>query len=97
MASPSELINDPKRTPFNIGKSIDLKGFTIEESMPLVIGLAAIEDVLPVEELWRRSRVDETWQESQWGVDEEAAAVAALKREEFLHAARFNALAHQTA
>ncbi|MDT0682281.1 ATP12 family protein [Roseicyclus sp. F158] len=55
----------------------------------LVIGLAVIEGLLPDEELWRRSRVDEDWQESQWGRDEEAAETAALKRGEFLRAAEF--------
>lgn len=55
----------------------------------LVIGLAATAGVLPPEELWRRARLDETWQESHWGVDEEAAALAALKRADFLRAALF--------
>jgi chaperone required for assembly of F1-ATPase len=63
----------------------------------LVIGLAAIDGVLPVEELWRRSRIDETWQESQWGVDEEAAAAATRRREDFLHAARFYGLSRRAA
>ena len=63
----------------------------------LVIGLAALENVLPVEELWRRSRIDETWQESQWGIDEEAAALAAAKRQDFLHAARYFALSRKNA
>ena len=54
----------------------------------LVIGLAAVDAVLPVEELWRRSRIDETFQESRWGVDEEAAVAAAARREDFLRAAR---------
>ena len=39
VSTPSELIADPKRTPFNIGRSIALQGFTLEESMPLAIGL----------------------------------------------------------
>ncbi|MGF1522657.1 MAG: AAA-like domain-containing protein [Leptolyngbyaceae cyanobacterium] len=39
VAAPSELIGDVKRTPFNIGKSIDLKGFEFKESLPLAIGL----------------------------------------------------------
>lgn len=55
----------------------------------LIIGLAALQETLPVDELWRRSRIDETWQESQWGVDSEAASVAARKRNDFLHAAAF--------
>ena len=40
VAAPSELIGDATRTPFNIGKSIDLKGFEFEEARPLVTGLA---------------------------------------------------------
>lgn len=63
----------------------------------LVIGLAAFNKVFPTEELWRRSRIDETWQESQWGIDDEAAAVASRKRGEFLQAARFLDLSRTTA
>jgi hypothetical protein len=40
VAAPSELIGDTKRTPFNIGKSIDLSGFTLAEAQPLASGLA---------------------------------------------------------
>ncbi|MEA5448364.1 AAA-like domain-containing protein [Leptolyngbya sp. CCNP1308] len=39
VAAPSELIGDAKRTPFNIGESIDLKGFEFEEALPLATGL----------------------------------------------------------
>ncbi|MEO1396245.1 MAG: AAA-like domain-containing protein [Cyanobacteria bacterium J06634_5] len=39
VAAPSELIGDAKRTPFNIGESIDLKGVTLEEALPLAVGL----------------------------------------------------------
>jgi hypothetical protein len=50
VAAPSELIGDAKRTPFNIGESIDLKGFELEEALPLAAGLAGKaerpEDVL---------------------------------------------------
>lgn len=55
----------------------------------LVLGLAVIERVLPADEVWRLSRIDESYQESQWGVDDLAAADAATKRQAFLHAARF--------
>lgn len=55
----------------------------------LIIGLAALDGVLSDEELWRRSRIDEDWQESQWGADADAAEVAARKRGDFLHAADF--------
>jgi len=55
----------------------------------LVIGLAAYDGAMPVDDLWSRSRIDEDWQVQQWGEDEEAAAQAALKRDAFLAAARF--------
>lgn len=39
VATPSELIEDRVRTPFNIGKAIALSGFTEEEAHPLLAGL----------------------------------------------------------
>jgi len=39
VASPSNLIEDKKRTPFNIGKAISLKGFQLHEVEPLEKGL----------------------------------------------------------
>ncbi len=62
----------------------------------LVIGLAAQEEARPAEDLWELSRLDERWQEEQWGIDEEARAVEAVKRAEFLHAKRFSALSAAT-
>ena len=44
VAAPSELIGDAKRTPFNVGQSIDLKGFEFEEALPLTSGLAGNVD-----------------------------------------------------
>ena len=40
VASPSNLIEDKQRTPFNIGKAISLKGFQLHEVEPLRRGLA---------------------------------------------------------
>jgi len=40
VASPSDLIKDPKRTPFNIGKRIQLTDFCLDEAKPLIAGLA---------------------------------------------------------
>jgi len=49
VATPSDLINDKKRTPFNIGKAIELHGFKLEETEPLAQGLATqIENHQPV-------------------------------------------------
>ncbi|MHC0067542.1 AAA-like domain-containing protein [Nostoc sp. UIC 10890] len=39
VASPSNLIEDKQRTPFNIGKAISLKGFQMHEVEPLERGL----------------------------------------------------------
>jgi hypothetical protein len=38
VATPSDLINDPKRTPFNIGQGVELTDFTFEEAFPLSKG-----------------------------------------------------------
>ncbi|MEC4894834.1 MAG: AAA-like domain-containing protein [Oscillatoria sp. PMC 1051.18] len=40
VATPSDLIVDKNRTPFNIGKAIELHGFSLQEAQPLVKGLA---------------------------------------------------------
>lgn len=55
----------------------------------LILGFAAARDYADSADIWRLSRIDETWQEEQWGVDEEAAAQAEFKRREFLHAKRY--------
>ena len=40
VATPSELIRDKKRTPFNIGKGIELTGFEFAEALPLIDGFS---------------------------------------------------------
>ena len=40
VATPSDLIADKNRTPFNIGRAIQLNGFSLQESKPLIEGLA---------------------------------------------------------
>lgn len=44
VATPSDLIHDPARTPFNIGERVDLSDFIFEEALPLARGLAADPD-----------------------------------------------------
>ncbi|MEY2833181.1 MAG: hypothetical protein RLZZ574_2440 [Cyanobacteriota bacterium] len=39
VATPSTLIKDKQRTPFNIGQRIELTGFTVQEALPLAVGL----------------------------------------------------------
>jgi hypothetical protein len=42
VTTPADLISDKNRTPFNIGKAIDLKGFDLSEASPLLPGLAGV-------------------------------------------------------
>lgn len=39
VATPSDLIADKQRTPFNIGRAIELHGFNLQEAQPLALGL----------------------------------------------------------
>ena len=41
VAAPTDLIQDNERTPFNIGRSIQLTGFSLADAQPLAAGLAA--------------------------------------------------------
>ncbi len=50
----------------------------------LVLGLAVAKGRLSAEAGWALSRVDESWQEEQWGVDDEAKALADSKHDTFL-------------
>lgn len=40
VATPSDLIKDKTRTPFNIGRAIELSGFDLHETQTLAVGLA---------------------------------------------------------
>ena len=40
VANPSDLILDKTQTPFNVGRSIALSGFTLAEAQPLIAGLS---------------------------------------------------------
>uniref|UniRef100_UPI0039C6FC57 AAA-like domain-containing protein n=1 Tax=Nostoc sp. PCC 9305 TaxID=296636 RepID=UPI0039C6FC57 len=44
VSTPSDLIQDKRRTPFNIGQAIDLTGFQLQEAQPLAQGLAEVGD-----------------------------------------------------
>jgi len=50
----------------------------------LILGLAVAKKRLSAAQAWELSRVDEHWQEEQWGVDDEALALANSKRDTFL-------------
>ncbi len=40
VATPSDLIQDKRRTPFNIGRAIEMSGFQFHEAQSLAVGLA---------------------------------------------------------
>ncbi len=75
-------------TPFQLAAVHDL----IAISGSLVLALAVTRGRLSLDEAWRLSRIDETWQNELWGVDEDAAALESLKRQALTEAARFFAL-----
>ncbi|GHC56811.1 ATP12 family chaperone protein [Neogemmobacter tilapiae] len=58
----------------------------------LVLALAFTHDRLTLEQLWAIARVDEDWQATQWGQDDEAVEVARLKQSALESAGRFWAL-----
>jgi chaperone required for assembly of F1-ATPase len=58
----------------------------------LILALAVTEGRLSVAEAWQQSRVDEDWQISLWGEDDEAAALTAFRYAALQHAGRFYAL-----
>lgn len=77
-----------EQTPFQLSAFHDL----VAISGSLILALAVTHRRLTAEDAWELSRIDETWQISLWGEDEEAAEVAALKRAAFLQADRFYGL-----
>ncbi|MFT4150565.1 MAG: ATP12 family protein [Paracoccaceae bacterium] len=58
----------------------------------LILGLAVAEGRLTPEQAWALARIDEDWQAEQWGIDDEAAEHAALRRAALMDAARFYGL-----
>lgn len=84
LGAPMEEMNDLVLTGFH-----DL----VTLSGSLVIALAVHEGRLAAAEGWRASRVDEDWQAEIWGIDEDAAEEAEIKRQAFLDADRVIGLA----
>ncbi|TQS73496.1 ATPase [Rhodobacteraceae bacterium] len=75
---------------FELSALHDLVGI----SGSLVLGLAVTQGALSGQQAWDLSRVDENYQISQWGEDEEAAELAAFKRAALLSAEEFWRLRH---
>ncbi|MFV0512651.1 MAG: ATP12 family chaperone protein [Jhaorihella sp.] len=71
--------------------TFQLTGFhdLVSLSGSLILGFAAARGWRDPEAVWQLSRLDEIWQQEQWGADEEADTAASVRRQAFLHAKRF--------
>ncbi len=78
--------------------SFELAAFhdLVSLSGSLILGFAVAEAAHPPDAVWTLSRLDEIWQAEQWGKDDEAEALAALKRSQFLHASTMFTLCRET-
>ena len=75
-------------TPFQIAAFHDL----VALSGSLILAFAVSHGRLSPDQAWLLSRIDEVWQAELWGIDDDAAALAAAKRLDFHQAAAFWAL-----
>ncbi|MGI8930917.1 MAG: ATP12 family chaperone protein [Sphingomicrobium sp.] len=93
-------VAQPDATVRQLGHAVAaLDPFTLAGLSPLVtIGgslitaLAVIEGELPATAAWEAVSIDDAWQAEKWGADVEAVAALALRRNDFLAAARFVSL-----
>lgn len=76
------------QTPFQLSAFHDLVAITGS----LVLAIAVTRSRITVEEAWTLSRIDEDWQNSLWGEDEEAKEVAERKHTALVQAHRFYGL-----
>ena len=75
-------------TPFQIAAFHDL----VALSGSLILAFAVSHGRLSPDQAWLLSRIDVVWQAELWGIDDDAAALAAAKRLDFHQAAAFWAL-----
>ena len=85
---PAELRKLSERT--HALSTFELAAFhdLVSLSGSLILGFAATLQARGDQDLWNLSRLDETWQAEQWGKDDDAEAMAALKQASFMHASR---------
>jgi chaperone required for assembly of F1-ATPase len=77
--------------PFRLAAFHDL----VSLSGSLILGFAAAMDWRDAQTIWDLSRVDETWQQELWGIDDQAAAATEIRRLAFLDAKRVHDLCRQ--
>ena len=51
-----------------------------------ILGLAAVENAMPSENIWNAAILDENWQSSAWGEDQEQKKNLELKKVDFFKA-----------
>ncbi len=61
----------------------------VELAGSLILAFATIHDLRSVTHVWEASRLDESWQIEQWGVDEEAQKAEKIRAESFTSAKKF--------
>ena len=71
--------------PFRLAGLHDL----VAISGSLVLALAVTHRKISANDAWTLSRIDESWQQELWGIDDEAAEYAAHRHRAFLDADRF--------
>jgi len=74
-----------EQTPFQLAGFHDL----VSMSGSLILAFAVTHGRLTPAEAWSISRIDEEYQISQWGADEEASEITETKRQAFEQAAQF--------
>ena len=72
-------------TPFQLAAFHDIVAITGS----LVLALAVVGRQISLTEAWVKSRIDEHWQAEEWGTDEDAARIEALKLQALHEAGRF--------
>jgi WD40 repeat protein len=91
VATPAQLIRDPTRTPFNVGRGVELTDFTFSEATPLAAGLhrdrERAEDLLRRILYWTdghpyltQTLCDYLVRTSTWDIDELVNAVFLSRR-----------------
>ncbi|ACA20634.1 ATP12 ATPase [Methylobacterium sp. 4-46] len=94
VAQPAGSLEAVRRAVEAVESPLALTGLHVMTTLTgsVLLALAVLRGRLTAEEAWEAAHVDETFQASVWGRDEEAEARRALRKQDFLTAARLVAL-----
>ncbi|MGY2048333.1 ATP12 family chaperone protein [Methylobacterium sp. JK268] len=95
VAQPEASLQAVRRAVDTVESPLALTGLHVMTTLTgsVLLALAVLRGRLTAEEAWAAAHVDEMFQESVWGRDEEAAARRAIRKADFLAAARVAQLA----